>query len=76
MLEADTAPGGRVRTDVADGFRFDRGFQVTCPAYPAMVREFDLALTTSAARSTEVSASSNDDRVHELRADPLHAATS
>ncbi|MBB5867860.1 phytoene dehydrogenase-like protein [Allocatelliglobosispora scoriae] len=44
VLEAGDDIGGRVRTDVVDGFRVDRGFQVLCPAYPAMAREFDLPL--------------------------------
>src|SRR5438270_7533936 len=34
VLEAAAAPGGRVRTDVVDGFRLDRGFQVLLTAYP------------------------------------------
>ncbi len=34
LLEASDAPGGRVRTDVVDGFRLDRGFQVLQTAYP------------------------------------------
>ena len=34
LLEAADAPGGRVRTDVVDGFRLDRGFQVLLAAYP------------------------------------------
>jgi phytoene dehydrogenase-like protein len=34
LLEAADAPGGRVRTDVVDGFRLDRGFQVLLTAYP------------------------------------------
>jgi phytoene dehydrogenase-like protein len=34
LLEAEDAPGGRVRTDVVDGFRLDRGFQVLLTAYP------------------------------------------
>lgn len=34
VLEASDAPGGRVRTDVVDGFRLDRGFQVLLTAYP------------------------------------------
>ena len=42
VLEAADTPGGRVATDVVDGYRMDHGFQVTCPAYPGMVREFDL----------------------------------
>ncbi len=42
VLERDDAVGGRVRTDVVDGFRCDRGFQVLNPAYPAMKRWVDL----------------------------------
>ena len=42
VLESAGQVGGRVRTDVVDGFRLDAGFQVLCPAYPAVVREFDL----------------------------------
>ena len=34
VLEASGAVGGRVRTDVVDGFRLDRGFQVLLTAYP------------------------------------------
>jgi glycine/D-amino acid oxidase-like deaminating enzyme len=42
VLEAGDAVGGRVRTDVVDGFRCDRGFQVLNPAYPAVQRLIDL----------------------------------
>lgn len=34
LLDAADAVGGRVRTDVVDGFRLDRGFQVLLTAYP------------------------------------------
>ena len=34
ILEAAEAVGGRVRTDVVEGFRLDRGFQVFLTAYP------------------------------------------
>ena len=34
LLEASDAPGGRVRTDLVDGFRLDRGFQIMLTAYP------------------------------------------
>jgi phytoene dehydrogenase-like protein len=34
LLEASDAVGGRVRTDIVDGFRLDRGFQVLLTAYP------------------------------------------
>jgi len=36
VLEAADEVGGRVRTDLVDGFRLDRGFQVLNPAYPAL----------------------------------------
>lgn len=36
VLESADAVGGRVRTDIIDGFRCDRGFQVLNPAYPAV----------------------------------------
>lgn len=36
VLEAADEVGGRVRTDVVDGVRLDRGFQVLNPAYPAV----------------------------------------
>jgi phytoene dehydrogenase-like protein len=34
VVEADDAPGGRVRTDAVEGFACDRGFQVLLGAYP------------------------------------------
>ncbi len=34
LLEAEDAPGGRVRTDLIEGFRLDRGFQILLTAYP------------------------------------------
>lgn len=42
VLEATDAPGGRVRTDVVDGLRLDRGFQVLNPAYPTLASMVDL----------------------------------
>jgi len=41
VLEASDGVGGRVRTDLVDGFRFDRGFQLYNPAYPEGARVFD-----------------------------------
>lgn len=41
VLEAGDAPGGRIRTDVVDGFRLDRGFQLFNPSYPEALRMFD-----------------------------------
>ncbi|GAB3906497.1 NAD(P)/FAD-dependent oxidoreductase [Larkinella knui] len=34
LLEASDGVGGRIRTDVVDGFRLDRGFQILLTAYP------------------------------------------
>lgn len=34
VYEASDGPGGRVRTDVVDGYRLDRGFQIMLTAYP------------------------------------------
>jgi phytoene dehydrogenase-like protein len=34
LLESSDAFGGRVRTDLVDGFRLDRGFQVLLTNYP------------------------------------------
>lgn len=42
VVEAGDAVGGRVRTDVVDGFRCDRGFQLINPAYPVLPRVLDL----------------------------------
>ena len=42
VLEASDGVGGRVRTDVVDGFRLDRGFQVLLTAYPELALQFDV----------------------------------
>ncbi len=41
VFEASDGVGGRVRTDVVDGFRLDRGFQVYDTAYPESARVLD-----------------------------------
>jgi len=43
VLEASDGVGGRVRTDIMDGFRLDRGFQVLLTAYPEVARQLDVA---------------------------------
>jgi len=43
VLEASDGVGGRVRTDVVDGFLLDRGFQVLSTAYPEAARQLDYA---------------------------------
>jgi phytoene dehydrogenase-like protein len=41
LFESADAAGGRVRTDVVDGFRLDRGFQVLLTEYPEAKRVLD-----------------------------------
>ena len=41
LLEASDGVGGRVRTDLVEGFRLDRGFQVLQTAYPEARRVLD-----------------------------------
>jgi|SRR5271165_1912223 len=43
VVEASDDVGGRVRTDVVNGFLLDRGFQVLLTAYPEARRCLDLA---------------------------------
>jgi phytoene dehydrogenase-like protein len=43
LFEASDGVGGRVRTDVVEGFRLDRGFQVLLTAYPETQRVLDYA---------------------------------
>jgi phytoene dehydrogenase-like protein len=42
IFEASDDVGGRVRTDMVDGFRLDRGFQVYLDAYPEAGKFLDL----------------------------------
>lgn len=41
IIEKGKKPGGRVRTDLVNGYQLDRGFQVLLPAYPEAQRYFD-----------------------------------
>jgi len=41
LLEAASQVGGRVRTDLQDGYRLDRGFQVFLTSYPESQRVLD-----------------------------------
>ena len=41
IFEASDGVGGRVRTDIIDGYQLDRGFQVMFTAYPALQEELD-----------------------------------
>ncbi len=42
VLERSSAVGGRVQTDLVEGFRLDRGFQVLLTGYPELRRHLDL----------------------------------
>ena len=42
VLEASDGVGGRVRSDMVDGFILDRGFQILLRAYPELDRQFDI----------------------------------
>jgi len=42
VLEREDDVGGRVRTDIVEGFRLDRGFQILLTAYPELRRQVDL----------------------------------
>jgi phytoene dehydrogenase-like protein len=42
LLEAEDAPGGRIRTDQVEGFRLDRGFQLLLTGYPELPHQVDL----------------------------------
>jgi phytoene dehydrogenase-like protein len=44
VLEAADRVGGRVATDVVDGFLIDRGFQVINSSYPALQAQFDVPM--------------------------------
>ncbi len=41
VIDRDDGIGGRVRTDIVDGFRLDRGFQVLLTAYPEARRSLN-----------------------------------
>ncbi|MCG8922606.1 FAD-dependent oxidoreductase [Lentzea sp. CC55] len=67
VLEASDEVGGRVRTDVEDGVRFDRGFQILLPGYPELER---LALDPFPLRHFRPGAFVHDNGRHDLLADP------
>lgn len=79
VLEAADAVGGRIRTDVVDGFRVDRGFQLLNPAYPEVGRCLDVDALGMQPFAAGVAALLDDgSRVrlgHPLRAPRLMAPT-
>lgn len=78
VLEASDAVGGRVRTDLVDGFRLDRGFQIYLTAYPEGKRVLDLAALDLKpfTRGGLVRVNGKFRRVADPRSEPLTAAWS
>lgn len=68
ILEASARLGGRVDTDVVDGFRCDRGFQLLNNAYPEARRALDLPALDLHAWGRGVAV--RDDEGVEVLADP------
>ncbi|MGI5498875.1 NAD(P)/FAD-dependent oxidoreductase [Lentzea sp. CA-135723] len=73
VLEAADEVGGRVRTDVEDGVRFDRGFQILLPAYPELER---LKLDPLPLRHFRPGVFVHEDGRHDLLADPRSGPSS
>jgi phytoene dehydrogenase-like protein len=69
IVDAAEAIGGRVRTDLVDGFRLDRGFQLLNPAYPAVRAAVDLGRLGLRQFSRGIAVRTGDE-LHTL-ADPL-----
>jgi phytoene dehydrogenase-like protein len=42
LIEASDRIGGRLKTDVVEGFKLDHGFQVYLPAYPVAAQQLNL----------------------------------
>ncbi len=73
IVEASDGVGGRVRTDVVDGFRLDRGFQVLLTAYPEAHRQLDLEALDL--RRFDPGALVHLGAEHSVVADPFRAPT-
>lgn len=73
VWEASGDIGGRVGTDVVDGFLCDRGFQVLNPAYPAVRRHVDVR-ALGLGRFDRGVAVRTDDGLHAIHIDPRHPA--
>ena len=69
VCEAGDGVGGRVRTDVVDGFLVDRGFQILNTSYPALRAVIDLAALDLRSFLPGAAVRDADGRLHRL-ADP------
>ena len=66
LLDAADRPGGRMATDVIDGFRCDRGFQVLNTSYPALRAAADLDALRLCAFEPGAAVRGADGRLHVL----------
>lgn len=75
ILEASDGFGGRVRTDLVDGFRLDRGFQVYLSAYPEgrRVLDYEPLDLKPFARGVVVRHGGHFHRIADPRCEPLGA---
>ncbi|MDA9882162.1 FAD-dependent oxidoreductase, partial [Crocinitomicaceae bacterium] len=44
IIEASDRVGGRVKTDIVDGYQLDHGFQVLLTSYPAATKYLDFEM--------------------------------
>ena len=72
IVDAADDVGGRIRTDIVDGFRLDRGFQLYNPAYPEGQRMLDHAALNlrSFTAGAEIALGSRTYRVADPRREP------
>ena len=90
IVDAADAVGGRIRTDLVDGYLLDRGFQVLNPAYPRVrqdtdldaldVRPFTAGVALRSARTTDLQILADPRRepgllTQTLRSGKLHPAS-
>ncbi|GAA4921178.1 phytoene dehydrogenase-like protein [Actinomycetospora succinea] len=74
VCEAGDGVGGRVRTDVVDGFLVDRGFQILNTSYPALRAAVDLDALDLRRFVPGAAVRDGDGRLHRL-ADPRRVPT-
>ena len=78
IIEASDAVGGRVRTDIVDGFRLDRGFQIYLTAYPEgqRVLDYDALNLKRFVAGAKVYIDGKFHRVADPRSEPIAAVKS
>ena len=78
VVEASDAVGGRVRTDLVEGFRLDRGFQIYLTAYPEgrRVLDYDALDLKPFVAGAKVYINGEFRRVADPRAEPFAALKS